>query len=564
MNWTQCVRHAQAQDAGAWENLYIHTRREAYFVALKICGNQQDAEDLVQDAYLVAFSKLSHVQEPEKFPKWLNMIVANKCRDYLKRKKPALFTELYQDDAPPLDWPDDRERNLPDVQLDHQETVRLVAEMIDSLSEDQKLCLLLYYRDELSVAQIAEALQISEGTVKSRLNYGRQKVRAKVEELAKQGTKLYGLAPMPLLALLLRQESEATALPATLTAATAADSATAVAGSVASGSAMVGGKVAGGLAVKIVAGMLAASLTVGGVVIVKYAGSPSSADVSDAPQAEVSVDKQVAQAYAAYEQLLRQGVTDSGLEIKYYTTFDLEKDGIPELLVANNPGTREWLTDAQFYSYDSGELQMVGDASSYYAPIYVVNDAYLRCMWRPGVSFVSKTGQFYKDRTDADYEYYYFFPWETDSDTFMKTARQLELKPNTFIVSSGYIVNVGAFTLHFPAEWAGKVDVECSGGDTSAWERFTVYETTNHAVGAGELFCITLLWENDTTYTYWPNYQHLGTFMNPASGVAYQFVASHPTDVQFTPETQEIYTELYDQYKSILESIQWNWPPHIS
>ena len=73
------------------------------------------------------------------------MIVANKCRDYLKKEKPTLFTELQKDDAPAPDWADDWEENLPEVELDRQETVRLVAEMIDDLPEDQKLCPLLYH-----------------------------------------------------------------------------------------------------------------------------------------------------------------------------------------------------------------------------------------------------------------------------------------------------------------------------------------------------------------------------------------------------------------------------------
>lgn len=140
--------------------------------------------------------------------------------------------------------------------------------MIDGLPEDQKLCLLLYYRDELTVAQIAEALQVSEGTVKSRLNYGRQKVKTKVEELEKQGTKLYGFAPMPLLALLLRQEAEAMSLPAGLTAASAA---TATTGAVVTGTAAATTAKVGGLTVKIVAGVLAAGLTVGGVAVAKHA-----------------------------------------------------------------------------------------------------------------------------------------------------------------------------------------------------------------------------------------------------------------------------------------------------
>ena len=560
MNWSETVPRAAKGDAAAWEELYTATRREAYFVALKVCGNSQDAEDLAQEAYLTALEKLPQLQEAEKFPSWLYMIVANKCRDYLKKKKPALFTELQKDDAPAPDWADDREENLPEVRLDHQETVRLVAEIIDGLPEDQKLCLLLYYRDELSVAQIAQALQVSEGTVKSRMNYGRQKVRSKVEALEKQGTKLYGLAPMTLLALLLRREAEAMPLPAGLTAAGAAAASNAA---VSGAATAVTGKAAGGLAVKIAAGVLAAGLVAGGAVAAKNALADSAADVSDAAtQVVVSVEERAAEAYAAYEELLRRGVTDSGLEIKYYTTFDLEKDGIPELLVANNPGTAEWLTDAQLYAFDGDGLRGVSDAGSYYSYFYVVNDTYLCYMCRPGISYVGKTEQFYKDRLDADYEYYYYFPGETDGDTFAKTAERLKLKPNEFTPKSDYTVDLVEFILHFPADWEGKVIVETNFSDHGLWEYYTVYEAESYAAGAGELFSITLFGSDSKDYLYWPDYTYLGTYESRASGIVRQFVASRPTDVQFTPETQDAYTEMLEQYDTILDNIEWIWRPY--
>ena len=560
MNWSEIVPRAAQGDAAAWEELYNATCREAYFVALKVCGNSQDAEDLAQEAYLTALEKLPQLQEAEKFPSWLYMIVANKCRDYLKKKKPALFTELQKDDAPAPDWADDREENLPEVRLDHQETVRLVAEIIDGLPEDQKLCLLLYYRDGLSVSQIAQALQVSEGTVKSRLNYGRQKVKSKVEALEKQGTKLYGLAPMALLALLLRQEAEAMPLPAGLTAAgAAAASNAAVSGTVAAATA----KAAGGLAVKIAAGVLAAGLIAGGAAAAKSALAGSAVDAPDvAVEAVTPVKEQAAEAYAAYEELLRRGVTDSGLEIKYYTTFDLEKDGIPELLVANNPGTAEWLTDAQLYAFDGDGLRVVGDAGSYYDFIYVINDTYLRCMCRPGISYVGKTEQFYKDRLDADYEYYYYFPGEIDGDTFVKTAERLELKPNKFAPKSDYTVDLVEFILHFPADWEGKVIVENNFSDHGLWEYYTVYEAESYAAGVGELFSITLFGPDSKDYLYWPDYTYLGTYESLASGIVRQFVASRPIDVQFTPEAQDVYTEMLEQYDTILDNIEWIWRPY--
>lgn len=557
MNWAETVPRAVQGDTAAWEELYNATCREAYFVALKVCGNSQDAEDLTQEAYLTALEKLPQLQEAEKFPSWLYMIVANKCRDYLKKKKPALFTELQKDDDTVSDWADDREENLPEVKLDHQETVRLAAEMIDSLPEDQKLCLLLYYRDELSIAQIAQALQISEGTVKSRLNYGRQKVKVKVENLEKQGTKLYGLAPMPLLALLLRQESAATPLPAGLATASAAATATtdaAVSGAVTT----VIAKAAGGLAVKIAAGLLVVGLAAGGMSTVKSALPDSDIGVPNvSAQAEVSVEEQETEAHAAYEELLRRGVTDSGLEIKYYAIFDLEKDGIPELLVANNPGTEGWLTDAQFYAYD-GSLQLVGDVGSYYSYFYVVNNTYLRCMGRKDVSFVKKTGAFQILHTDDGYRYYTLLPMQAEGSIFTETAERLRLNPNQYLLLDTTALVKDAYTLYYPTSWDGRVVIE----DTSPDDNYCAfYEAEGWGNGAGFLFSFCTVDVDDDVYLKWPGCIDLGTYLDPDTGIPYRFLSLHPTDVQFTPETQDTYLALYGEYEGILDSIQWDWRP---
>ena len=79
-----------------------------------------------------------------------------------------------------------------------------MAEIIDTLPEDQRVVISMYYYEGMSVRQIAEELGITENTVKSRLSYGRKKIETKVLDLEKKGTKLYGLAPIPFLLLLLR------------------------------------------------------------------------------------------------------------------------------------------------------------------------------------------------------------------------------------------------------------------------------------------------------------------------------------------------------------------------
>lgn len=455
----ELVRRAMEQNQAAWAELYEATCREAYFVALKVSGSEDDAMDLVQDAYVTAYERLTRLAEPEKFRSWLNMIVANKCRDYLKKKKPTLFTDLEREDGSDPEWEDDREYGNPDGELDHRETVRLVAEMIDGLPEDQKLCILLYYRDELSVGEIARSLGVSEGTVKSRLNYARQKIKASVEKLEKQGVKLYGLAPLAFLVWQLKSEAEAISLPAALAAVPAAGAAGGVAAaagsavssgaasSAATATAATGSKtLLSGIGAKVIAGALAGSMAVGGVAVYQNAA------------AQRELDRTIQVAETAYHELLTRGVTDDGLPIRYYTYLDLNQDEVPELLVANADGTSETMTDAQLYKYQDDAVVLCGNLGTYYNNFYLVNSDSLRGYSRMGAQYCSLQGTWgvtsYKwndDNTRDDPARYrpdgtweYIAPEEFErcnrlpdhpaynADTdFVKTAEPIVLKENT-------------------------------------------------------------------------------------------------------------------------------------
>ena len=96
----------------------------------------------------------------------------------------------------------------PDESVDYAETKRLMQEILDKLPEDQRLCILMYYYEELSVGEIAQSLECSTGTVKSRLNYARKKIKNEVEELERKGTKLYGIAPLPFIVWMLSSEEK--------------------------------------------------------------------------------------------------------------------------------------------------------------------------------------------------------------------------------------------------------------------------------------------------------------------------------------------------------------------
>lgn len=208
------VQGIKDRNEKAIEEFYSLTYKQGFSVAIQIVKNEQDAMDLLQDAYLSALTKIEQLESSAKIKSWFNCIVANRCRDWLRKKKghnTQLFAELKNDEYD--EGVEDRFANenmqfSPDESVDYAETKRLMQEILDKLPEDQRLCVLMYYYEELSVGEIAQALECSTGTVKSRLNYARKKIKNEVEELERKGTKLYGIAPLPFIVWMLSLEEK--------------------------------------------------------------------------------------------------------------------------------------------------------------------------------------------------------------------------------------------------------------------------------------------------------------------------------------------------------------------
>ena len=215
----ELVLLARQDDQNAINELYNQTFKKAYFVARTAIKSSDgdyssQIEDILQDAYVKAFSSLDKLEDPEKFQGWLDTIVINRCKDFLKKKKPTLFSDMASEnsnDGSTLEFEDSQENDRmefkPEETVDYGETKRLIAEMLDRMPEDQKMCLLMYYYEEMSVRQIAEAMDCSEGTIKSRLNYARKNLKGQVLELEKKGTKLYCMPLLPFLYWFFREQA---------------------------------------------------------------------------------------------------------------------------------------------------------------------------------------------------------------------------------------------------------------------------------------------------------------------------------------------------------------------
>lgn len=222
MTYTEAIDLARAGEERGYGFLYEKTYKSKYYLALQYMKNEEEAEDVLQEAYIKAFSKLDTLENPEAFQGWLGMIVANTAKNMLAKKRPLLFSDLAVDDegeAFEYQIEDDDLEVQPELSYTRQETKELVHELIDSLSEEQRLCILMFHIEGIPISEIARTMECSENTVKSRLNYGRKNLRMKAEDLQKKGYKLYSVAPLPLFLMLLRSEETYLAAEGILSAA---------------------------------------------------------------------------------------------------------------------------------------------------------------------------------------------------------------------------------------------------------------------------------------------------------------------------------------------------------
>lgn len=204
------VLQAGQGDRAAFGELYEETGRSVYFNCLKLLGNAQQAEDITQDTFMKALEKLDSLKEPENFSAWVNRIAINNCKMYF-RKNPRTAedeSEKIIDDTPDSEL-------IPDDYADSEEKRRIIMNIIDTaLTDEQRQTIILFYFDMMSVAEIAEIMECSVGTVTSRLSAARKKIREAVLIYEKKNNdRLHAVMPIPVLSKIFMQECQHLKLP---------------------------------------------------------------------------------------------------------------------------------------------------------------------------------------------------------------------------------------------------------------------------------------------------------------------------------------------------------------
>lgn len=213
------ITRARKKDNEAIAEIIQLTERKAYFIAYKVVNNEATAKDIVQEAYIQAFQKLDQLSDDSKFESWFNQIVSHKALDYTKSKigknKPVEFSSL-DDEEDRLEFEanikNDKASFEPEASMNYKELQEGVQGVLSELPENQRLALMMYYFEDMSVSEIADVYGVSGNTVKGYLAYGRKKIKTIIESMREKGVSFYGVAPMPFLTWMLHDQMAKTAV----------------------------------------------------------------------------------------------------------------------------------------------------------------------------------------------------------------------------------------------------------------------------------------------------------------------------------------------------------------
>lgn len=164
------ICRAAQGDAEAFRQLVEAYQTPAYRLAARMCG-PDSAEDVTQEAFLAAWRALPEFRGDCRFSTWLYRLVSNAAIDCLRREKRHRDTG----DVDDLELPDGGPS--PQEQAERSDTRDAVRRALDRLSPEHRQVLLLRFMQELDYGEIARALDVSEGTVKSRINRAKSKLR---------------------------------------------------------------------------------------------------------------------------------------------------------------------------------------------------------------------------------------------------------------------------------------------------------------------------------------------------------------------------------------------------
>lgn len=206
----ELVSSAKSGNKKSFDKLYELTHNDVWYNCLSLLKDEENAKDIMQETYITAFLKLDTLKDEEKFCGWVTTIAVNLCKKKLKGK-----VEYQIDDEVLITEAETDELMLPEEYITKTEKRKVLLQIMeDTLSFNQYQTVLMFYFDEMSISEIAQGFEISEGTVKSRLNSSRAKMKTAIEDYEKKsGDKLHGVVVVPFFTTIFKEEAKSLAVP---------------------------------------------------------------------------------------------------------------------------------------------------------------------------------------------------------------------------------------------------------------------------------------------------------------------------------------------------------------
>lgn len=179
---TDLIIKTQRGELGAFEELVKRYEKMVYSLAFQMLNNHDDADDVLQDAFIKVYKSLVNLKNPSAFLTWLHRIVVNLSIDFARKKSRRMElrdeTEEFEEDVPLISlWPSN-----PEAAYKNKEMMNLIQEAVMELPPRQRAVIILHEVKGYSKKEIGRILKCPQGTVRSNLHYAREKLKKKLEK----------------------------------------------------------------------------------------------------------------------------------------------------------------------------------------------------------------------------------------------------------------------------------------------------------------------------------------------------------------------------------------------
>jgi RNA polymerase sigma-70 factor (family 1) len=180
------IERAKTGDNRAFQALVNQWYAKIYNFALKYFGDESLASEVAQCTFITVYQHLPKLQHTDKFKAWLYQIANNHCHDEQRKRQKRwsiawLRPKKAEEDAEEISIADTRTFANPESEFQQKELVDLLQKALHRLPEEQKTVVIMKEYEGFKFQEIAEILQISENTAKSRLYYGLKALRKQLE-----------------------------------------------------------------------------------------------------------------------------------------------------------------------------------------------------------------------------------------------------------------------------------------------------------------------------------------------------------------------------------------------